>query len=87
MKNYKITEEQIKQLAKGNAKVKKMFPEVFKMELEIGKWYKRIIGNTLSCICEPKGNAKVKSYGFSDNVFYNDTELDVHWGYMNQLEE
>jgi len=29
MKNYEITEEQIKELAKGNAKVKKWFPEVF----------------------------------------------------------
>lgn len=40
MKNYEITEEQIKELAKGNAKVKKMFPEVFETKLETGKWYK-----------------------------------------------
>lgn len=85
--NYEITEEQIKQLAKGNAKVKEWFPEVFETELEVGRWYRRITGNTLSFICEPKGDAKVKSYGFSYNVFYNDTELDAHWGYMNQLEE
>ena len=39
MKNYEITEEQIKELAKGNAKVKKMFPEVFeRLIFENGKW-------------------------------------------------
>lgn len=37
--NYEITEEQIKELAKGNAKVKKMFPEVFETKFESG-WYK-----------------------------------------------
>ena len=41
MKNYKITEDQIKQLAKGNKKVEKMFPEVFETEIELNKWYKR----------------------------------------------
>jgi len=34
---YEITEEQIKELAKGNAKVKKMFPEVFENK---NGWYK-----------------------------------------------
>jgi len=38
--NYEITEEQIKELAKGNAKVKNWFPGVFETKLEIGKWYK-----------------------------------------------
>ena len=42
MKNYENTQKQIKQLAKGNAKVKKMFPEVFETKLEVGKWYKSI---------------------------------------------
>ena len=37
---YEITEEQIKELAKGNAKLKTMFPEVFETKLEVGKWYK-----------------------------------------------
>jgi len=36
---YEITEEQIKELAKGNAKVKTMFPEVFETKLEAGKWH------------------------------------------------
>jgi len=40
MKNYEITEEQIKELAKGNAKVKKWYPEVFETTLEVGRWYK-----------------------------------------------
>lgn len=37
---YEITEEQIKELAKGNAKVQRWFPEAFEIKLEIGKWYK-----------------------------------------------
>jgi len=39
MKNYEITEEQIKELAKGNAKVKNWFPDVFETTLKVG-WYK-----------------------------------------------
>lgn len=34
---YEITEEQIKELAKGNAKVKKWFPEVFEIDF-LNKW-------------------------------------------------
>jgi len=37
--NYEITEEQINELAKGNAKVKKWFPEVFETKFTNG-WYK-----------------------------------------------
>jgi len=54
MKNYEITEEQIKELAKGNAKVKNWFPEVFKTKLEIGKW-KKTPANGLYC---PKEKTK-----------------------------
>jgi len=36
---YEITEEQIKELAKGNAKVKKWYPEFFELQIKTG-WYK-----------------------------------------------
>jgi len=54
MKNYEITEEQIKELAKGNAKVKNWFPEVFETKLEVGKW-KKTPANGLYC---PKEKTK-----------------------------
>jgi len=63
---YEITEEQIKELAKGNAKVKKMFPEVFELKLEIGKWYKvkRDFKNELEAIVFFQGIDK-ETFGFS----------------------
>jgi len=66
MKNYEITEEQIKELAKGNAKVKKWFPKVFETKLEVGKWYKvkRDLKNELEAIVFFEGVDKV-SFGFS----------------------
>ena len=88
MKNYKITEEQIKQLAKGNAKVKKMFPEVFenKLEvgkLEVGKWYKNEDYGNLVFMTdkfkeqdfESKFTTFAKRYGFKftdKKEWYND---------------
>jgi len=39
MKNYEITEEQIKQLAKGNAKVKEWFPDVFETIIKSGEFW------------------------------------------------
>lgn len=43
MKNYTITEEQIKKLSEwnhGKRLMSEWFPEVFEEKLEIGKWYK-----------------------------------------------
>jgi hypothetical protein len=62
MKNYEITKEQIKQLAKGNAKVKEWFPEVFETKLEIGKWY-HYIG------CLLVWNNGKTTYGFNTKEF------------------
>jgi len=63
---YEITEEQIKELAKGNAKVKKMFPEAFELKLEIGKWYKDIKnGLLLNFQGEYSRDGDSRSYGLS----------------------
>jgi hypothetical protein len=40
---YEITKDQLKSLT--DPKVKEMFPEVFEIELEVGKWYKSNYGN------------------------------------------
>jgi len=39
MKTFNITEDQIKELAKGNAKVQRWFPEAFENKLEDNTWY------------------------------------------------
>jgi len=63
--NYEITEEQIKELAKGNAKVKEWFPEVFEIKLEAGKWYKDLKDSkSLYFITEVKED-KFYYYGFN----------------------
>jgi len=43
MENFKITKEQILELENGFTlpKLKQWFPDAFKVELEVGKWYKR----------------------------------------------
>jgi len=66
--NYEITEEQIKELAKGNAKVKNWFPEVFETKLEVGKWYKS--DYPLLINIQEIHHHKLVAYGFnSDNDF------------------
>lgn len=64
---FEITKEQILELKRrGNQlvdeKLTEFFPEVFKKELEVGKWYKNKY-NCLFCITE-KDDEKYRSYGF-----------------------
>lgn len=83
MKNYTITEEQIKELAKGNAKVKKWVPEVFETKLEVGKWYKRPkYGSSIFCVTKLT-ETRVFAYGLtfknewvSEKDFCDNAELD-----------
>jgi len=77
MKNYEITEEQIKELAKGNAKVKNWFPEVFETKLEVGKWYKdnsnsgsKYLVYVSEAIGKMNENESILGYGFSDNAYW-----------------
>jgi len=60
MKNYEITEEQIKELAKGNAKVKNWFPEVF--ENKTG-WFKTKTEGNESYLMYFENN--ISKYGFN----------------------
>jgi hypothetical protein len=65
MKNYEITEEQIKEIETwGSSKVKEWFPEVFETKLEVGKWYKSIDKEKhIFCVTELKDN-RYYYYGF-----------------------
>ena len=91
MENYKITKEQILAIEKvGGADVslylKETFPEVFKAELEVGKWYK--MKGDIHFLCNFNGNIgnNGNSYGFNlkgkwmDNSMcfqYSDTYVEA----------
>lgn len=63
---YEITEEQIKELAKGNAKVQRWFPEAFESKPEVGKWYRFYMKGEFFGffhICEIKNNEVHFDYG------------------------
>jgi hypothetical protein len=80
MKNYEITKEQIKQLAKGNAKVKEWFPEVFETKLEIGKWYKHESSNMLFFPLEIKDENSIRAYGFTMRGNFSSDNGLFEWG-------
>lgn len=57
MENYTITKEQILELHESNSyetriQIAKMFPEAFKKELQVGKWYKRPHNSALFYVTE-----------------------------------
>ena len=83
MENYKITKEQILAIEKvGGADVslylKETFPEVFKTELEVGKWYK-MKGDT-HFLCNFNGNIgnNGNSYGFNLKGEWMDNSMCFH---------
>lgn len=63
---FSITKEQLRQLT--DPKVKEWFPEVFKVKLEVGKWYKSKIG--LFCITKIENNI-ANAYGFQNGIWKN----------------
>lgn len=75
MKKFEITEEQIKELAKGNKKVKKMFPDVFETKLEIGKWYR--YNGWLICFTGIKNDTYkvelLQGYGFDKEMRFRES--------------
>ena len=62
--SFSITKDQLRQLT--DPKVKEWFPEVFKVNLEVGKWYKNDIG--LFCITKIEGNIAY-AYGFQNGIW------------------
>ena len=63
-KMYSLTKDQLRQLT--DPKVKEWFPEVFEVNLEVGKWYKSNIG--LFCITKIEGNIAY-AYGFQNGIW------------------
>ena len=85
MENYKITKEQILSIEKvGGADVslylKETFPEVFKTELTIGKWYKHSEEAGLFYLTEITDSA-CHGYGFRKNGIWFSTSKNDHSDY------
>jgi len=79
MKNYEITKERIQYLSGYNLCVKEhlqnWFPDAFKEELEVGKWYINKVLKECFIFLE---NNNFKRYGFDSHGWYstNDTLYD-----------
>ena len=80
---YEITKEQILAIEKvGGADVslylKETFPEVFKTELEVGKWYK--MKGDIHFLCNFNGNIgnNGNSYGFNRTGKWMDNSMCFH---------
>ena len=76
MENYKITKEQILAIEKvGGADVslylKETFPEVFKTELEVGKWY--VYGRSLLNYQGLNNKDLIQAYGFLEDKSWMET--------------
>jgi hypothetical protein len=65
---YEITKEQILMIAEKTQIIKEWFPDAFKKELEVGKWYKDKDPRYKGLICIEKYNGEnngITAYGFS----------------------
>ena len=88
MENYKITKEQVLAIEKvGGADVslylKETFPEVFKTELEVGKWYKGSADIEFLICYQGNGN---DNYGFwQDQPYRNNLFFGDYWDGMSRL--
>ena len=88
MKNYKITKEQVLAIEKGGGVdvslyLKETFPEVFKTELEIGKWYKGSADIKFLICYQSNGN---DNYGFwQDQPYRNNISFGDYWDDMSRL--
>lgn len=77
MEKYEITKEQILELENGFRlpKLKQWFPDAFKTELEVGKWYKKDT-NLCDWLMNYQGEGSV-SYGFNTSKNYSDDYIMV----------
>jgi len=73
---FEITKEQIWDIDNfGYSKVREWFPEVFKKELVVGKWYKWIDGSTTVKIRITEIDSEnfiIKAYGFTNDVYVSE---------------
>jgi len=65
---YQLTKSQIIEISEDGSLVKELFPDVFEVELEVGKWYNWINKELLFCVTEIKRN-RIYYYGFDDGVY------------------
>jgi len=86
---FEITKEQVLSLQNcvTDAKLRQWFPEVFKKELVVGKWYKCNESKFLYFPLEIKDNNHIKAYGFDKKGIYSESNENFEWGTPDSLEE
>ena len=71
---YEITKEQLRSIT--DPKVKEMFPEAFKVELEVGKWYKSNLGN-LVFNNGKFGSDETYGFGYGDKSYLDKMSFNI----------
>lgn len=88
MKEFKITEEQIKKLHKneGSKYVKEWFPEVFETKMEVGRWYKHKEFKNILAFFETNKNGafSITGYGISENKKWTN---GASWTFVNKPQD
>lgn len=95
MKNYTITQEQILELSKESDFAKHFmqiwFPDAFKKELELNKWYKGIFpytGKAFAFFNSIDKNGNIKGYGIDClGKWYDDRNSDLHYGKLDCIND
>lgn len=82
---YKITKEQVLELSKMNCVIKEkfcdLFPDAFKKELEVGKWYKSLEHpKQLIFLVDFKDVQHIKGYGFDTRGNWEKDNNHFSWG-------
>ena len=79
---YKITKKQLRSLT--DPQVKEMFPDAFKVELEVGRWYRnkdKDFENIIACVTKLHGdNRQFSGYGFDRQSKFRSSEESIFWG-------
>jgi len=74
---HKITEREIKAIANGQADIKDLFPDVFKVKFEVGKVYKTKYGNLFFYKGSTDNGLSLLTYGFDRGSFTNSTKFNI----------
>lgn len=82
---FSITKEQLRQLT--DPKVKEWFPEVFEVNLEVGKWYLEEGTSFLYYPTEIKDKNNVNAYGFTLTGRFSEDNGSFEWGTPKRFRE
>jgi len=66
---------------KWQTKLKEKFPEVFKSELEVGKWYKWHTDGSILLYISNFDKDKIKGFGLENKDWFDNRNDETYWGY------